>query len=208
MDRITVANVPRIVLLDVDLHRQNNNTIQPWNTCNTTSLAMVADYHGARGDGSGRQLEDQFTSLMEAGGFNRFDMESMTAFLAGYAPSLVQPRFTQAQSVQGIIDKLANGIPVIVSGKFTPSWHFIVLTGYNLDTQKFRALDPNGEYWRTGYDVSASQGVEDYSFELIKNMCNDDGRVNTIWAIECPGVASKKQTATTQAHWNLTRDLP
>lgn len=196
-----IDKIPDTVILDVPYMSQNDNSAQPWNTCNTTALAMVAAYHGIVGAHSKMQLEDQFTKRMEAEGYNRFDMESMTRFLGDYAPSKMQPKFNQRNSVTTLRMLLAQGVPVIVSGRFTPSWHFIVLRGYCDNTRQFLVNDPYGEWWRTGYDKSKCNGVEKYSYQLIESLCNDHGRVSTIWSIECYGVNSKPQPDRSAAEW-------
>jgi hypothetical protein len=194
------ANVPQRLLLEMELFRQNDNALSPWNACNTTSMAMCAAYHGIVGNDSWPQLEDQFTEEMEAAGLSRFDMEAMTRFLNSYAEGRMRADFSNTHSVNKCIETLSRGVPIIVSGKFTPSWHFIVLTGYDIKAQKFAVHDPNGEYWRTGYDKRPNQGKEEYSFNLIDTMCNDDGYHNTIWAIEVSGVGNQYREVTA-AQW-------
>jgi uncharacterized protein YvpB len=177
------------VVLEVPCFSQRNNKIDPTQTCNTTAMAMVAAFHGIVGDNSYAQLEDQFSHYMAARGYNRYDMESMTKFLNQYYGDALNVVFSAHRSVDGISDLLRAGIPVIVSGKFTPSWHFIVIRGY---TRKVMYIvnDPWGEYYRTGYDGSKGNGVELYSAQLINKLCNDDNSTQSIWSIAVDGDGS------------------
>jgi hypothetical protein len=181
------------VVLEVPCFSQRNNVIDPTQTCNTTAMAMVAAFHGIVGDKSYAQLEDQFSHYMAARGYNRYDMESMTAFLNRFYSRWVNAVFSAKRSVGGIVELLCAGIPVIVSGKFTPSWHFIVIRGYTRnehDELMFIVNDPWGEYWRTGYDGSKGNGIELYSADLISKLCNDDGNTKSIWSIAVDGDGS------------------
>jgi uncharacterized protein YvpB len=173
--------------LPVPYLRQTDNAVDPNQTCNVTAMAMCAHYHGVRGNGDG-QLEDQFAREMASGGYDRYDMESMTRFL-NTKPG-VSATFSQSFSVDRLVHSINKGVPVIVSGRFTPSWHFIVIVGYDAVRKTFIVHDPYGEYWQTGYDTATHNGIEEYSYRLIRALCNDDGRSDTIWAIAVDGAGT------------------
>jgi hypothetical protein len=206
----TYTPLPVRTILDVPSFRQNDNLIAPRQTCNTTCMAMVAYYHGFRGDNSYAQLEDQFTDSMRKLGYSRYDMEHMAKFLNEYGrrSASMTALFNQSFSVNKLIETLSLGIPVIVSGAFTPSWHFIVLRGYDSARKVFLVNDPNGEFWQRGYDVDMSNGIEEYSFALISHMCNDDGRADTIWgiAVSGDGTAYYKQRVKERSNVLPTRE--
>ena len=57
--------------LNVPYLSQLDNLYEPNGTCNTTSVAMVMQYFGIQGDGSGLQLEDQLTKKCWTEGWDR-----------------------------------------------------------------------------------------------------------------------------------------
>jgi uncharacterized protein YvpB len=196
-----------IVILDVPLLHQLDNDYAPRQTCNTTCLAMVARYHGIVGDSSREQLEDQFTQHMADNGYSRYDMKHMAEFLNDEYSARISANLLFDGSVNTIINYVTMGIPVIVSGKFTPSWHFIVIRGYDKLRNVFLVNDPYGEYWRTGYDIGLSNGVEEYSFNLVSALCNDDGKQHTIWCIAAIGEGARDYRTSgkppaTRADWD------
>lgn len=186
------------VYLNVPVLRQNDNTIDPNQTCNTTCIAMVAQYFGLRGDNSMAQLEDQYSAKMRRDGYDRYDMASMTAFINDKLSPRANATFTQNESVVTLCNHIANGSPVIISGSFTPSWHFVVLRGYDLARKVFYVNDPNGEWFPTGYSKGSHNGAEEYSFNLVNKLCNDAGHDASIWAIAVSGGSNTGFTSNTK----------
>lgn len=164
-------------VLGVKYLSQLDNDIDPRQTCNTTCLAMVAAYFGIVGDGNG-QLEDQFSASMRKLGYNRYYMTEMCAFLNATChteSNNLHATFTQTCSITKLQANVNTNMPTIISGAFTPSWHFIVVDGYRIVDGKleFHVLDPAGEWYSDGYVHDVQQGHEWYSGALIQRMCCD-----------------------------------
>ena len=79
----------------------------------------------------------------------------------------VKSVFSTTTPFTKIKQHLANGYPVIYSGKFTGSGHIIVLRGY--DNTGFWVNDPWGEWFSTGYQDKSGENRH-YSYRMMSNL--------------------------------------
>lgn len=156
--------------------KQYDNIENPGGSCNVTSLAMVAYYFGLRGNGQG-QLEDQFYREMERMGLDRHSPEDLSTFFnqkmsqAGFKQ---RDKFVANGGVNDIRSNIDKGMPVIIHGYFTSSGHIVCIIGYDSDTQQYLIQDPNGEWYKEGYDHQAT-GRYWLSEHTLKLLCDDNG---------------------------------
>ena len=163
------------VLLPVGYRSQMDNANNPSGSCNVTSCAMVLDYWGIKGNGSG-QFEDQLYQWMIDQGLSRHDPNHLRQLLQHFG---LNAHFTTRASIEEIKQAIDKGIPVVVHGWFTvPSGHIVLFVGY--DSKGFIAHDPYGEWTPNGYDRNDSSNQSKgkaihYSFGLIDRLCLPDG---------------------------------
>jgi uncharacterized protein YvpB len=78
-------------------------------------------------------------------------------------------------TLQEVKTWLANGNPVVVHGYFTSFGHIIAIKGYDDVLQSFVVNDPYGEYFDSGYRTDLTGESLNYSYDLIRRTCMDDG---------------------------------
>ena len=169
------------VNLNVPYLSQRDNQRDPDKTCNVTCVAMVLKYFNLSGNTPISQLEDELDRYMKDRGWNRYLHSDLVKLQEAYG---LKSRFTTKASWHEIKQHLANGNPVIISGKFTSAGHIIVLRGY--DATGFWVNDPYGEWWSWGYDRNR-RGVYDNKGENLHYSYNLCSRVsytgpNNTWA--------------------------
>jgi len=153
------------ILLDVPYLSQRDNKIRPHQTCNVTSCAMVIKYYYPTLKYNG-QLEDELATKL----INKYGNDSiyyhnrLVEILKEYG---VKSIFNTVTNFEDVKKHLANGNPVIYSGKFTGSGHIIVLIGY--DDKGFIVNDPYGEWFSTGYQNKSGAKLH-YSYNLISRL--------------------------------------
>jgi hypothetical protein len=142
-DEVFEINLSR----DSDYHTQINNKLIPFASCNTTAAVMALKAAGIMFDYPvGMQPEDYFTQLMlgdEAKKLMRelYPMaESRGMIPQNFSGCLVWginkivgrkvDRFTMQGSLQQMIWEINQGHPIIMSGRFTKSGHFVCLVGF------------------------------------------------------------------------------
>lgn len=164
-------------LKDFPLFGQLNNRIDPYDTCNMTSLAMCLHFYGLRGNGVG-QIEDQLSTYQKAKGLNRGSPTDI-AFIANVFGAKLTPQVTDTfdpgASLEQIHDSIDAGNPVIVHGYFTRSGHIVVVTGYSATHVQLH--DPYGEWYETGYDTNQTGSIYNLSNATFTRICEDE-----VWA--------------------------
>ncbi len=167
-------------ILKVPYLSQNDNVIDPYETCNVTCVAMCLRFYGVKGDGSG-QLEDQLMKTIRRKSLNRGNPEHLKQLVDEYPNFNLSDEFTFNGSFKKIRDSIDQGYPVIIHGMFTPPGHIIVVKGY--DDNGFIVNDPHGEYFSWGYDRSKSGDGLHYSYSLIAKVCSPESMNNpsNIW---------------------------
>lgn len=135
-------------------------------------MAMVLHYHGIRGDGSERQLEDQIYKRFLAMGLSRHDPYHIKRVLESYPG--IQDDFTERGRFVDIHDAILQNKPVIIHGYFTPFGHIVVIRGY--DNEGFFVNDPYGEFFLKGryYRTDLTGRNKRYSKNLIAQICSPE----------------------------------
>jgi Peptidase_C39 like family len=168
------------VRLAVPYKSQANNRIEPWRTCNVTSIAMCLEYLKVPRKRSSGQLEDELTDYMLDRGWSRYEGRDLARLVEAYG---AKDYFTVNAKPEEVKKWLAEGNPAVFHGYFTQGGkggHIIAVVGY--DETGFIVHDPAGEYFDTGYDYNELGGNDKkgeflhYSYGLIKNTCADDGQ--------------------------------
>lgn len=190
------------VNLAVPWYSQRDNKYHPGATCNVTSVAMILAYFGVRPK-SNVQLEDQLYLEVTENGRNYSDKNShkeLDELIKSYG---LKNKFSTETSWQAVKQHLANGNPVIISGKFTGSGHIIVLRGY--DETGFWVNDPWGEWFSNGYRNLSGENLH-YSYNLCFR-CSYGGD-NSTWA-HLPSDPNKTfRSAVLSQSNNLPTDIP
>lgn len=158
-------------ILNVRWFSQLDNQYRPSGTCNLTSVAMCLDYFKVRPKQPGQQLEDELFEYVWDNKLSRHDPQDLAKVVRAYG---CQDRFTYCATIEEVIAWIDRGNPCILHGYFTREGHIVVACGYN--STGLVVNDPNGEYFRRGYDRTASGAGLTYSYGLIKETCNDDGQ--------------------------------
>ncbi|MEG5234324.1 C39 family peptidase [Microcoleus sp. AT9b-C3] len=157
-------------LLNVRHFSQLDNRHHPSGTCNLTCVAMCLDYFKVRPKQPGKQLEDELFEYVYSKKLSRHSPEDLAKVVRAYG---CKDRFTWYATIEEVIAWIDQGNPCILHGMFTRSGHIVVARGYK--PGKLIVNDPNGEYFRNGYDITASGAGLEYSFGLIQETCAYDG---------------------------------
>jgi len=159
---------------DSDYHTQINNKQIPYASCNTTAAVMALKAAGMMFDyPEGVQPEDHFTHFMQQpAAWDLMRKVYPYAEQQGSIPQNFSPCmewginkimgktvdwFTRHATLRQMIWHLCNGRPMMMSGKFTPSGHFITLVG-------FKTLQSQVDLLR----------AEDLDMDLIEHVLVDD----------------------------------
>lgn len=156
--------LPDKVNLPITWFSQLDNKFKPTGTCNVTSVAMCLYYYGLRPQKPNQQLEDELFQFVERQGWDRHVHEHLRRLFIEYG---VFDEFKMNASWDEVKVHLANKKPVIISGKFTPPGHIIVLRGY--DDKGFWVNDPNGEFFHSGYRTDLTGENLHYSYKLVQS---------------------------------------
>lgn len=159
------------VLLKVPYLSQLDNALNPFGTCNVTSVAMCMAYfgHPVRND-QGQQLEDELNQYCLDHGLSRHSPTDLKKVLEAYG---YKDKFQFDAKWQDAKTHLAAGNPLIAHGYFTKSGHIVTVIGYN--TKGFVVNDPYGEWFSSGYDNSRSGAGLTYSYGMMERLCGSDG---------------------------------
>jgi len=158
-----------MINLNIPYFSQLDNVLNPFGSCNVTSIAMCLYFLGIRGNGNG-QLEDQLYRQMESMGLSRHSPYDLAQLVRQYRK---KDNFNPAASWQSVKDWLMRKNPIVVHGYFTNSGHIIVIRGFN--EKGFIVNDPYGEFWKDGYDNNTSGENLTYSYELMRDRCGNNG---------------------------------
>jgi predicted double-glycine peptidase len=131
---------------------------------------MVLEYYGVRPRQKGRQLEDELFEYVWDNKLSRHSPEDIAKVIRAYG---CRDRLVYDATIEDVKQSIDNNIPCILHGYFTREGHIVVARGYN--KTGLIVNDPNGEYFRTGYDRSASGEALTYSYGLIQETCAFDG---------------------------------
>ncbi|MEO0840123.1 MAG: C39 family peptidase [Cyanobacteria bacterium J06643_5] len=156
--------LPAKVNLPVPHLSQLDNKFQPAKTCNVTCVAMCLSYFGIHPKNSNQQLEDELFKFVENKGWNKYLHDDLRRLFIEYGVFNV---FKMEATWDEVKLHLANKKPVIISGKFTPPGHIIVLRGY--DEKGFWVNDPYGEFFHSGYRTDLTGENLHYSYKLVKS---------------------------------------
>jgi Peptidase_C39 like family len=173
------AALPPCVDLPIPFLTQLDNVNVPYGTCNVTSIAMALKFLGIKGNGKG-QLEDQLFSRVMKLGLSRHSPHDL-AYLVNldYGSLGIRDVFKDKATHAELKAHLAKGFPAIVHGFFTDSGHIIVVRGYDDTAYGGRGAyivnDPYGEFYKDGYDTSASGERLYYSYRMMKDLAGSDG---------------------------------
>lgn len=176
---MSIEHLPPCIDVKVPYLSQLDNVNHPYGTCNLTSIAMVLKYFGIKGTGDG-QLEDQLFRRVTALGLDRHSPADLAYLInLDYAKYGIRDVFHMDATHAELKEHLASGNPAIVHGWFTTSGHIIVVRGYDDAAYGGRGAyivnDPYGEYFKSGYDTSASGAKLFYSYKMMKDLAGRDG---------------------------------
>lgn len=168
-------------VLQVSYKSQRDNKYNPSGSCNVTSIAMCVCFHGIKGDGSEKQLEDQLYRYCQETGLSRHDPNDLAYMVNERFQGIVKDAFTNHGTFDDIRKAIDEGNPCVVHGYFTQFGHIIVIKGY--DDTGFIVNDPWGEYHSDGYDTSVSGEGLHYSYKLMARVCSPESEKNpcNIW---------------------------
>lgn len=179
-----------MVNLHVPCQSQLDNRLNPYGSCNVTSVAMVLQFFGFKGTGDG-QLEDQLYQWMQVRGLSRHSPQDLAYLIETYTKDTHKPLKDRLvthwggngkQSWEAVKKHLNAGFPVICHGYFTRFGHIVVIRGYN--DKGFVINDPYGEWFTNGYDTSASGCNLTYSYGLMDRLCRTEDGQNWLHFIE------------------------
>lgn len=172
-EKMTQLTLPKTVNLNIPFFSQRDNKFSPSNTCNVTCVAMCLYFFGVRPKLK-MQLEDELFLEVQKRNWDKYTHDHLDKLFDIYG---IENRFSVNASWGEIKQHLANGNPVIISGKFTKSGHIIVLRGY--DEKGFFVNDPWGEWFSTGYQAYSGESLH-YSYNLCYRLSY--GGEKTCWA--------------------------
>lgn len=192
-----IENTENKKVLAVVYHTQLNNQIDPYITCNTTSLNTVLDYYGINlTDDQVTRLLDSPEALSYANKIKRslgqwfIDLIKrhrqreawlMIEWAANHIFSLYgvskSAFFDGKMSINKIIQEINKGNPVIchlnkkVTGK--PFGHYIVAIGYDLAKNEIIFHDPFGN-WLEDYPKTSTGKYAAYPFARLEKYMSKD----------------------------------
>lgn len=170
--------LPTRVNLDVPYYSQRKSRYEPSKSCNVTSVAMVLAYFGINPRSTDLRLKEQLYLEITDQGRDpnaKYWHDKLSQLIRSYG---MNNRFSVSTSWDEVKTHLANGNPVIISGKFTRSGHIIVLRGY--DERGFWVNDPWGEWFSSGYQNKSGENLH-YSYDLCRRVSYADNSSRT-WA--------------------------
>jgi uncharacterized protein YvpB len=156
--------LPNEVRLPVPYFSQRDNFYRPTGTCNVTSVAMCLYYYGVRPKRQSQQLEDELFEEVTKRGWSRHSHDHLRQLFNAYG---MKGNFKMNATWEEVKRHMANGDPVIYSGKFTKFGHIIVLRGYN--DRGCWVNDPWGEYFASGYQNKSGENLH-YSWDLLRRL--------------------------------------
>jgi|GEM_PF-2883575 len=160
------------ILLKVPYLSQRDNRYHPGGTCNVTSYAMALSFLGVKPRNPGMQLEDEFSTFMEAHGKDRHTHTDLCWLAGQYG---ITARFATNRTWDQIRQQIRSGRPVVVSGKYTQSGHIITIIGLHGDG--FIVHDPWGNALKGYTDRNGRQLFYPYDYMHAKTRaCGANGK--------------------------------
>lgn len=168
-----------MIKLAVPYRSQLDNAINPYGSCNVTSLAMGMLYYGMP-ETSQQQLEDEIYRYCLANGYSRHSPYDLAVVFEAFTKKYHNPCFDNFSvwgTVANIKKHLDGGHPVITHGYWTNFGHILVIVGYNKDG--FIVHDPYGEWFHGGYMLNNPYKPElgkylTYSYSMMMQKCLDN----------------------------------
>ena len=197
---------------DSDYCTQINNKLIPFEACNTTSAIMVLDAAKiAYPKTGGEQPEDSLTKLLLTNeAWEKFDKDFAWGRKNGLKPQNVSgmlawginrfvgkdvDHFVETGTLQLMIWHLFNGKPLIMSGSFTKSGHFVAVMGFytrqhreyitsalGVDLCRIDYIivdDPYGN-WHTGYRNHRGNNIH-FDLQTFNHLTNEPDRDGHKW---------------------------
>lgn len=181
----------RQVILNQPYYSQLNNDSDsnsgPWNECSYSAMACVLGGCGLVGNGYG-QFDDQIERAYEARGLQRgapYDMEHFMNDEYGHLG--VHAEYEPHGTLDMVLEALQEGKGVVLHTDLTPSGHVVAVDGFDLDAYRGSGalilLDPNGEWFPTGYRQDKTGRHVYLSFPSVDRYCGPDGNywMHKVW---------------------------
>lgn len=187
-DELNLFQNTESIDLAVPYYSQRDNLLQPYQSCNVTSVAMVTKYYlGAEiaqnksqiSNSTYKQLEDQMSNWLTInyGPDSKYLHSRLVELMKKYG---LTSNFSINTAFAQIKANLIAGNPVIYSGRFTAPGHIIVIKGYNDKKKVWICNDPYGNY-NNGYTRDFNGANVEYSYDLLKTLSYTGVR-NQTWA--------------------------
>jgi predicted double-glycine peptidase len=132
---------------------------------------MVLLFHGVKPRKPQLQFEDELFEYVYDNKLSRHSPEDIAKVIRAFG---CKDKLTYDATIEEVRQSIDEGNPCIIHGMFTREGHIVVVRGYN--EEGLFVNDPNGEYYRTGYDTRASGACLHYSNGLILETCAFDGQ--------------------------------
>jgi hypothetical protein len=132
---------------NVPYFSQEDNEIQPWRTCGSTSAAMCLKYFQVADLGPFAQYEDDVKKRFDRLGIDHGSPDGIKRLLEGLG---LRDDLTLRGSLSDITRSLDSGDICILHGFWTEKGHILVIRGYN-NNGDFFVNDPAGEWFYGGY---------------------------------------------------------
>lgn len=171
--------------LSVPYFFQLENRLDPFGSCNCSSIAMVMAYYGLKAKDPNIRLPDELNSYIKSKGWSRHSPYDLQKVVQDYG---FKAEFKTTRSIEDIKNAIKSGIPVVLFLYLTRFGHIIVAKGYDETKRVFYINDSYGEYFLEGYRTDFSGANVKYSYDLIEKVGCDigsDGKLikNSIWAL-------------------------
>lgn len=170
---------------------QRNNKFRPSTTCNVTSLAMILSYYGYVYSNHTEQLEDHLYQLLQTPAAKLYYEQNYLSLWAkdipintvwGMLAWAAQSFDFKTNIVERTSEELTNfgktiG-PMLVSGKFTPSGHILIICGQTI-TKDFIVHDPWGN-WNKQYTDTVGKFLiypYDKTWKILNDISNNKKRI-------------------------------
>lgn len=153
---------------------QLDNALNPYGSCNVTSIAMVLEYYRIPRNAAYSQyfqFEDELYEFCDINGLNRHSPYDLRDLFNLYADGKAEDNFSFSASIEQCQKFLEAGNPLVFHGYFTRFGHIIAVRGFN--ETGFFVNDPYGEWFSTGYRTDLSGENLHYSYDLIRRLCID-----------------------------------
>lgn len=157
-------------------HWQRSKKYKPLAACLRTSIATALDYLKLDPNpGDNKFLADEIFEKLSQKNLDVYTHDNLVRICKLYGAKDV---FSTETSYEAIKEHLADGNPVVISGRFTRSGHVIFLYGYDDESQMFLGHDPYGRF--PNYDSQPNGANVEYSYNTIYRVSYNGN--NSCWA--------------------------